>query len=199
MRVNKLPLCLLFGLVLLICGCARKPHVPPTAGFMYTSYNIWKHGSTIFCINFKVGQDIIPAGTKVYDVKVKRVKTKTGGTSYISYLIQFKLVGTGEKISVSFINRWHPRESIYSYRNYMFTQKNFKELTEGLSHDEILAIKMGAVIEGMSKRAVLISYGYPPEHVNRDLSAKKWVYWENKKKRKYIFFDENEKVISRAP
>ena len=189
----KVKFFLTFCAILICFGCANRPHVPPTAGFMYTSYNIWKHGSTIFCINFKVGQDIIPAGTKVYDVKVKRVKTET---KHISYLIQFKLVDTGKKISVRFISRWHPKESAYSYRMYMFTHKNFEELTEGLSHDEILAIKMGAVIEGMSKRAVLISYGYPPEHVNKGLSKNKWIYWENKLKRKYICFDENKKVIN---
>ena len=190
---------LTFCAILICFGCASKPHVPPTLGVMYTSYNIWKHRSPMFCINFKVGQDIIPAGTKVYDIKVKKVKIKTGGRRDIYYYIQFKLVDTGEKISVKFNSRWHPRESAYTYRMYMFTHLNFEELTEGLSHDEILAIKMGGVIERMSKRAVRISYGYPPEHVNKGFSENKWVYWINKLKRKYIFFDENGKVISRGP
>lgn len=189
----KVKFFLTFCAILICFGCAGKPHGPPTAGIMYTAYNIWKHASTIFCINFKVGQDIIPAGTKVYDIKVKKIKSKTTPRT-ISYLIKFKLADTGEEITVRFISRWHPKESAYSYRTYMFSHKNFEELTEGLSHDEILAIKMGAVIEGMSKRAVLISYGRPPEHVNKDLSSNKWIYWENKLKRKYVCFDENGKV-----
>jgi nuclear transport factor 2 (NTF2) superfamily protein len=135
-----------------------------------------------------VGQDIIPAGTKVYDVQVKKIQATD------MELIKFKLAETGQEVSVRFVSRWHPGESIQTYKEYMFTNQNFDELTAGLNQDEIMAIKMGAILEGMSKRAVLIAYGRPPEHANPDLSAYKWVYWENKLKRKYICFDQDERV-----
>jgi hypothetical protein len=38
---------------------------------LYTAYNIWR-ASKMKCINFKQGVDIIPAGTKVRDVKIKK-------------------------------------------------------------------------------------------------------------------------------
>ena len=38
---------------------------------LYTAYNIWR-ASKMKCINFKQGVDIIPAGTEVRGVKIKK-------------------------------------------------------------------------------------------------------------------------------
>ena len=179
--------------LLLTLGCTNKPNTPQVSRpeipeAKYTSYNIWKHDSTVFCINFKTGQNIITAGTEVDKIRI--VEDKQLQSKYL----KFRIVESGEQITVRFISRWHPGESIYTYKAKMFTHENFEQITEGLSSEEKLNIKKGEIHNGMSKRAVLISYGPPPEHVNKDLSSDKWVYWENKLKRKYVCFDKNGKV-----
>jgi hypothetical protein len=58
----------------------------------------------------------------------------------------------------------------------MFTEKSFDEMTIGFSNDEMLAIKQGEIINGMCKPAVIMSYGYPSEHMTLTLDNSKWYY-----------------------
>lgn len=154
------------------CSGARWAHdtaaspAPP----LYTAYNIWKHDDVIFCINFKTGDNIIPTGTRVKDVAIVRVPydpAKPQGDYYKR--LEFRLAETNEQIRVRFIARWHPGQTMESYRDKMFTPQNFAELTAGLGAEEMAAIQRGVVEKGMSKRAVLISYGPPPKHATPNL------------------------------
>jgi hypothetical protein len=77
----------------------------------------------------------------------------------------------------------------------MFTTQNFEALTEGLSDIEIDAIKKGVIVNGMSKRAVLVCYGPPPEHYTPDQNALTWYYWTNRKDKIAIKFDTNHKTL----
>jgi outer membrane protein assembly factor BamE (lipoprotein component of BamABCDE complex) len=77
----------------------------------------------------------------------------------------------------------------------MFTTKNFEALTEGLSSMEIEAIKKGVLVNGMSKRAVLICYGPPPEHYTPNQNANTWYYWANRKDKIEIKFDHHGKLV----
>lgn len=77
----------------------------------------------------------------------------------------------------------------------MFTTQNFEALTEGLSDIEIDAIKKGVIVNGMSKRAVLVYYGPPPEHYTPDQNALTWYYWTNRKDKIAIKFDTNHKTL----
>jgi hypothetical protein len=76
----------------------------------------------------------------------------------------------------------------------MFTTKNFEALTAGLSGMEIDAIKKGVLVNGMSKRAVLICYGPPPEHYTPNQNASTWYYWANRKDKIEIKFDQDGKL-----
>ena len=78
----------------------------------------------------------------------------------------------------------------------MFTTKKFEELTAGLSDNEISAIKSGAILDGMSKEAVLICYGPPPEHATHSLDSRIWTYWKNKKNIEKIAFNSNNRTGS---
>ena len=70
----------------------------------------------------------------------------------------------------------------------MFTTEAFSELTDGMSATEIDAIKQGKVVVGMSKKAVIVSYGRPARHRTPDLDSDEWRYWMNKRKHKVICF-----------
>jgi hypothetical protein len=152
-----------------------------------TAYNIWR-ASKMKCINFKQGVDIIPAGTEVRDVKIKKQEP------FLPFLV-FTTVGDGRTYKIGFTQRWHPKKSIKDYGQMMFTTQNFESLTEGLSDIEIDAIKKGVLVNGMSKRAVLVCYGPPPEHYTPDQDAKTWYYWANRKDKIAIKFDRHHKTV----
>jgi hypothetical protein len=76
-----------------------------------------------------------------------------------------------------------------------FTESNFDELTISMTGKEIDAIKHGVVVKGMSKKAVLVSYGLPPEHRTPSLESNIWFYWKNIFRSKAIHFDENNRAI----
>ncbi len=150
---------------------------------LYTAHNIWK-ASKMKCINFKQGTDIIPAGTEVKDVRFREQYDRPR-------LLAFTTVNDSRGYTISFNQRWHPKKSIEDYKDMMFTTKNFEAQTEGLSEMEIDAIKKGVLVKGMSKRAVFICYGRPPEHYTPKLAADTWYYWMNRRVRGEIKFDQD--------
>jgi hypothetical protein len=56
-------------------------------------------------------------------------------------------------------------------------------------------IKKGTIAPGMSKKAVLAAYGYPPAHVTTSLDSDQWKYWVNRA-RNFIVTFSNDKVAS---
>jgi hypothetical protein len=153
---------------------------------LYTAYNIWKT-SRMRCINFKQGYDLIPAGTQVKDVRIWQVSNK-------SYL-RFSTIKGDREYTIGFFERWHPKKTIKDYRDMMFTIKNFEDLTKGLTEMEIRAIKKGVLVNGMSKRAILICYGPPPEHYTPNQDANTWYYWMNRKDKITLSFNEDNRLV----
>ena len=159
----------------------------------YTAYNIWKWPSHhMKCINYKGSFQMIPAGTQVRKPKV--VKIKDDFTGNYMKVIRFKTVNSGKVYKIFFTKRYHPGKTIHNYLRYMFTTKNFEELTAGLSDNEINAIKRGVILDGMSKEAVFICYGPPPENATPSLDSRTWTYWKNKKNKQRISFNRNNRT-----
>lgn len=159
---------------------------------VYTAYNIWYEPgkeNTLWCINYKTG-DYIPAGTEVNEVALSRaVAGRKAGAEPLS--VSFVTVDDGKKYWVNINQKFHPGKTIHDYIDLMFTEKTFDELTAGFNEEEIGAIREGVVKVGMSKEAVLVAYGYPPEHKTPDLESNEWIYWINRFRSKTINFDEN--------
>lgn len=154
----------------------------------YTAYNIWRLRAYLMrCINYKHGNNIIPAGTKVRDVKID---DDASGKTRISFVT----VHDGRRYGIYFTHRWHPGHTIEDYKNYMFTTKTFDELTAGMTDREINAIKNGIIIDGMSKEAVLVSYGRPAEHRTSSLERNTWYYWMNKFRHIEVCFDKDDRT-----
>jgi len=109
-------------------------------------------------------------------------------------VIRFKTVNNNKIFKIFFTKKYHPGKTIHDYLDYMFTTKKFEELTAGLSDNEISAIKSGAILDGMSKEAVLICYGPPPEHSTHGLDSRIWTYWKNKKNIEKIAFNSNNRT-----
>ena len=175
-------------MVVFVMGCAPTKVVPEKQ--LYTAYNIWRMRSyNMKCINYKYGHDILPAGTKVRNVDIKRDSNQKKD------MITFTTDADNKIYNIYFTKNWHPGKSIRDYRDLMISTKNFEELTEGMNEKEITAIKEGVIVDGMSKNAVLVAYGYPPEHRTGSLYADRWIYWRNKFATVAICFDKNDRTI----
>jgi hypothetical protein len=74
------------------------------------------------------------------------------------------------------------------------TEKSFENLTEKFTTSEINAIRSGIVVRGMTRKAVIVSFGYPPEHQTPDMNSDNWYYWRNKWGKLVVEFDANGKV-----
>ena len=181
-EANMRTIVIFITVILLIVAAGLADSEADDKPTLYTAYNMWK-SSKMKCINFKEGDDILPAGTEVRSVRI------------IQQTIAFTTVNDGKTYSVGFTQRWHPKKTPDDYRNMMFTTKNFGELTEGLSEIEIDAIKKGILVNGMSKRAVLICYGPPPEHHTPNLDVKSWYYWKNRRDKFAVSFDQDQKLV----
>ncbi len=154
----------------------------------YTAYNIWRLRSwNMRCINYKYDNNFIPAGTKVSDVKIS---DDASGITRIS----FETADDNRKYGIYFTSKWHPGHTIEDYKNYMFTTKTFEELTANMSDREIGAIKSGVIVDGMSKEAVLVAYGRPPEHRTSSLERNIWYYWRNKFRHFGVCFDKEDRT-----
>jgi hypothetical protein len=158
-------------------GCSA-----PTSPVAYTAYNMWHERTTMDSINYKKGT-IIPAGTPLQAIP----------RDQYNYIFLEKFEG-GRDFAIYFNGNHYPDVDVekFARRTYVTT---LSELYKGLSELEIDAIKRGVLVPGMSKRAVLISYGYPPSHRTPDLKANRWTYWMNRTHQKEICFDKDERTI----
>jgi hypothetical protein len=169
-------------ILFIISGCVSIPEPIPEP--CYTAHNIWfEDPQEIFAINYKRGV-IIPAGTEV-----KNISRHSDPDS-----IRFTAEGYG-RFTIEIVPRWQPGLTTTELVDRTFSSQVFDELVIGLTDREIELIKKGEVGTGMSKKAVLISYGYPPLHKTRSLNNKIWYYWLSRIRQQMIVFDQNWKVI----
>lgn len=150
----------------------------------YTAYNLWYEATkeqVMQSTHYKKGI-MIPAGTEVKDVAV---------TSGKRAAISFKTAKDGKAFRIQFNARHHPGVTPQAYADKLFTAKNFDELTKGMTAEEVSAIKEGKLVVGMSKAAVIMAYGYPPEHATSSTEANTWTVWLDRFRMKTINFDDN--------
>ena len=153
---------------------------------IYTAHNIWfEKPEKIWSINYKKGA-IIPAGTQIRDVEII--------TNRRHKAIIFTAVKEKRAFSILWIKKYHPGKTIQQFKKNLFTTKKFDELISGMSEDEIAAIKKGEIVMGMSKKAVLVCYGPPPEHATFTQEHNVWTYWTSKFIRMRIFFSDSDRV-----
>ncbi|MCU7936775.1 MAG: hypothetical protein KZQ99_18200 [Candidatus Thiodiazotropha sp. (ex Dulcina madagascariensis)] len=159
---------------------------------LYTTYNIWlmskrqSHNQKV--INYKLPKaPILPAGTPVHNVSIVEPDIGSVELPYITFTTD-----QNKTYEIKFTPKFHPGKSIKDHKKLMFSTASFGELTDGMTEVEIKSIKQGVIRSGMSKKAVLTSYGYPPEHQTPILRDSEWVYWTKRFRRKTICFDENE-------
>ncbi len=168
--------------IFLVAGCRQAMMVFPTAGkSYYTKANIWYQQPKIWSSNFKAGS-ILPAGTKISSItlhKGRRHRT-----------IEFT-TENNKTFWLYLAPKFDPGLSLEEMQERIFGSKNFTELTRGLTASEITAIKQGEVAVGMSKDAVLVSWGQPPTALTPSPKLHKWTYWKSRFDKQNIFFEAN--------
>lgn len=170
---------------------------------LYTGFNIWvlskqqSHNQRF--INYKHGTNILPAGTAIYNVQA--LSSAPSGGMFGSEESEFPgphvyfETADGKSFEILFKSKWHPGKTLEDYKNYLATTKTFDELTDGFSKEEVEAIRKGIVVIGMSKSAVLVSYGRPAEHRTPSLDSSRWLYWTGRTSMKTICFDTDDKAV----
>lgn len=159
----------------------------PAPGALYTSCNLWyENPAKMSCVNYQVGA-FIPAGSEVRNVAVE-----SGRRSGIA----FTVAATGVAHRIEFSTKYFPGKTVEAYRDQLFTAKPLAELTAKFTDQEKECVRTGSVVAGISKEAVLVAYGLPPEHQTPQLSAAVWHYWSNRFIRKAVLFDQDGKVAS---
>ncbi|MBN1866400.1 hypothetical protein JW916_03815 [Candidatus Sumerlaeota bacterium] len=170
----------------------EKGTVKKSSTAWYTAYNIWfETPDKMYCINYKTGA-IVPAGTEVRDVAVTR---GSKGILKGKPILRFVTAKDGREFLVQIYPKFHPGKTLEDYKGMMFSHKDFEELTEGMTEAEVQAIKSGMLVNGMSKRAVLVCYGPPPEHATFSQDSNQWAYWTNRFRRIEVRFDDNGKTM----
>ena len=157
----------------------------------YTAYNIWyEKVDSVWSTNYKAGM-VIPAGTKVTNVKI--------GSQRNHPILAFTVPSLDNaEFVVHFNSRHHGNLAFSTFKNRMFTTKTFAELTRGFTAKEIEAIKSSQplITKGMSKKAAVIAFGYPPEVATPSTNANAWKYWINRWKTIIVRFDKNGKATA---
>jgi hypothetical protein len=145
----------------------------------FTIANIWyENPEEIVSTNYIRGT-FLPIGSKV---TVERFGTK--GITFMdengmTYKIVFSKRHGGDRMS-----NW-------AYFDKYFSKKN--PLSSGGSYDKLKqtekdSIQIGEVTYGMSKEAVLMSYGLPPAHRTPSLKGNIWIYWVSRYHKKTVYF-----------
>jgi hypothetical protein len=173
------------GIILLAAGCARKVIVSealqlPEGSRIYTRCNIWHQDpEDISAVNYHTGT-ILPFGTEV-----EEVEAYMGSVTLRPFLerargsVSFKVKETGQEFEIDYDETWMmiPMEE---YLRRIFSDKDQKALTKGIESSVFEKIIRGIVVEGMTRKEVLLAYGYPVVHRTPSLLEDTWVYWDSK-------------------
>ncbi|MFO7760468.1 MAG: hypothetical protein ACQES8_06500 [Thermodesulfobacteriota bacterium] len=167
------------------CGQAKWTKELPAGTQKYLAHNIWIEKEKIWSTGYQVGR-LIPAGTKVKDIKFGK---KSGYPT-----VAFTGVEDNQTYYAYFNPDHHPGISAQDYMDRLLTSQSFEEITQGLTSKEKKAIETGDVVPGMSKDAVLVSWGYPPETGTGSLDFDVWKFWKNRFDTIEVRFNDEDKV-----
>jgi len=167
-----------------VAGCVAAPKIiddkfAADDGPYYTAANIWHERPDIWSTNYKRGY-IIPAGTEVSGLKLMHYRT---------WYVEFTVKKTGETFHIHLVPKHNPGLTGEVMLERLFTKKNLTRLTKGFTQSELEAVQNGHLKLGMSKQAVLVSWGYPPEIQTPSLDHVQWTYWKSKFDREVLTFD----------
>lgn len=131
---------------------------------VYTQTNLHPdiRRSRLSTVNF-LQEGLIPRCTEVSVIDVGRKRF-----TFIASGVEYNLLKYGKTASFG--------DAILKY----FGPTCSKDATNNFSAVDSKGLRQGRVLVGMSKEAVILAVGYPPEWATPDLSHYKWKYWVSK-------------------
>ena len=147
----------------------------------YTRTNIWyEKPNDILSTNYHRGA-ILPVGTKVGIHNIKNRK------------IQFTPDGSGQLFTLTNSAKTSTITTEELFNKYFSTEPvgigtgDYYQVTEADREN----IKSGVIAPGMSKKAVLMAYGYPPTHKTPLLTSDIWYYWYARLHQVVVYFKDD--------
>ena len=173
---------ILVGAISALCG---DPTLNPVGAEYYTRVNIWSEkNSEITARNYHVGA-MIPVGTKV---KI---------TGYAGDKIMFEIVKDGTACTV-LNDAKHTDVDLAGLFARYFAEKDVTAMFGAFrkfSKDDQAHIRNGEIVAGMTRDAVIMSYGYPPGFKTPSVAGNVWTYWNDKGHRKRIVTFKDDIVV----
>ena len=147
-----------------LTGCLG-PSVPhPLAGeSRYLCCNLHYEKTKINDVNYQVGS-VIPLGThvRISDISAKALTFQPDGHPAITVLLRY---GRKTIDMDTFVDR-------------LLVRDDPRRRLPGGNVGTL--IKSSRVDEGMTRKQVLMSLGYPPAHRTPSLDGPQWTYWQNR-------------------
>ena len=175
--------------IALMSGCESRKIMAeevlqvPTAAKLYTKQNIWyEKPGDIYCLNYQKGE-ILPFGTEVINIDISNdsvsfTEKKSGR--------QFRIFFRKEMMMIP----------VEDYVKNLLTTKTAEELAQAAKSKpaNFEKIHRGIVEEGMSRKEVLLAYGYPVALRTPSLTEDTWIFWDDELQSKRVVF-KGDKVI----
>ena len=164
-------------------GGEKEHKFKPVGKEYFTAVNIWyEEPENITSLNFHSGA-IIPAGTKVkitvFDKDRIGFSTDKPGHCMINHSRRYTDVSLHE-LFWQYFTVADPREKKGSMAELSDTEKQ--------------GIQKGVILKGMSKKAVLAAYGYPPTRTTPVMDHHIWKYLDSRSRVRVVYF-RNDKVF----
>jgi len=147
----------------------------------YTRTNIWyENPNKILSTNYHRGA-ILPIGTtvKIHSIKGEKIQFTPDGSAQM-----FTLINDSKTSTIStdeLFNRYFSVESV------QVGVGDYYQATEADREN----IKNGIITLGMSRKAVLMAYGYPPTHRTPLLTSDIWHYWYSRPSEVNVYFKDD--------
>lgn len=180
----------LFSLLLLAGAAAAAARVPPEAlplremegRYYFLAHNLHADpgSNRISSVNYQLRGEIIPWGTEVRIIRVGRNS------------LVFEDVARRRQYRYGFY--WKTKYAVsldeHVRRVFLDDAADLRQRVEALSETDKDGVYEGRVRPGMSREAVLIAIGYPPEFANREelMHDRDWLYWISRFERMVVSF-----------
>lgn len=166
---------------LLVAGCAGRdsadmaPMLPAGELFTLVNLHVDPKGHRVFTTNYQ-SAILLPLCTRVVV------------TEQTSKLIRFSDAEQG--VEYVYLRTKHLRESFAGHLAKVFGSECVSTRVAAMSEIDRRGISEGRALPGMSKDAVILAMGYPPDHATPSLAADRWTYWRNRATRTVVHFSD---------
>jgi len=172
-------------LTLITAGCITTKTVDYTQALqvsentpLYTAYNIWYEIPwKISSINYQKGK-IIPFGSAV---KIISIENDT---------IRFKRLSNSREYSITYQEKYGLKP-VEEFVRKLFTTKSRKELSKGISAEQLKKIESGIVEKGYTRKEVELAFGPPSPHRTPLKEGMTWIYWKSRFNTMRIIFKDD--------